>query len=125
MKCNNITILGDPRTKKNSPRLIWIKGFPKIIPSKAFVQYQKDCGWQLKKNIGIDYPINLKCVYYMKTKRKVDLTNLNSSICDILVYYKVIADDNSKIVVSMDGSRVRYDKSNPRVEIEILEVHNE
>jgi hypothetical protein len=30
-----------------------------------------------------------------------------------------LADDNSNIVVSMDGSRVLYSKENPRTEIEI------
>jgi len=119
----NIIIPGDPRTKKNSMRIITNRktGRPFPIPSKAFMQYQKDAGWFLKP-WGIDEPVNLKCVYYMRTKRKVDLTNLNSAICDILVHHKVMADDDSKIVVSMDGSRVKYDKDNPRVEIEITET---
>lgn len=40
-------------------------------------------------------------------------------MCDLLVAYGIIEDDNSKIVASMDGSRVSYDKDNPRTEAEI------
>jgi hypothetical protein len=38
------------------------------------------------------------------------------------VKYGVIEDDNSNVVVSVDGSRVLYDKENPRTEVEITEV---
>ena len=58
----------------------------------------------------------------MPTKRRVDLTNLMEATHDILVHCGVLADDNSKIIVSVDGSRVEYDKNNPRTEIEITEV---
>jgi Holliday junction resolvase RusA-like endonuclease len=58
----------------------------------------------------------------MQTRRKVDLTNLLNAINDILVKYEILADDNSSIVFSMDGSRVFYDKENPRTEITITEV---
>lgn len=68
---------------------------------------------------SINQPVNLKCVYYMQTRRRVDLLNLLEATCDILVDAGVLEDDNCKIVVSHDGSRVLYDKSNPRVEIEI------
>jgi len=58
----------------------------------------------------------------MPTRGKVDLTNLMESTHDILVKAKILKDDDSKIIVSVDGSRVLYDKKNPRVEIEISEV---
>jgi Holliday junction resolvase RusA-like endonuclease len=60
----------------------------------------------------------------MCTNRRVDLCNLLEASCDILVDAGILADDNSKIVVAHDGSRVRYDKQNPRVEIEIERVEN-
>lgn len=67
----------------------------------------------------IDYPVNVKAVFYMQTKRKVDLTNLHEALHDILVKYGVLEDDNFKIIQSTDGSRVSYDKWNPRTEVEI------
>lgn len=71
------------------------------------------------RNIDIDYKVNVKCIYFMPTKRRVDLVNLQEATLDVLVAYKIIDDDNSQIVASMDGSRVYYDKENPRTEIEI------
>ena len=55
----------------------------------------------------------------MPTKHRVDITNLHSALHDILVHYQVIEDDNSNIVKATDGSRVLYDKENPRTEIYI------
>lgn len=111
-KKNSQQIINNPRTKR-----------PMIIPSKKFRQYQKDCGHFIQRpNKPIDYPVNIKAIYYMQTKRKVDLTNLHEALHDILVHYGVIKDDNSNIVVSTDGSRVDYDKENPRTEVEIREV---
>ena len=55
----------------------------------------------------------------MPTRRIVDLTNLEEAIDDILVKYGVLKDDNSRILVSHDGSRVLYDKDNPRTEVTI------
>lgn len=124
-----IILYGDPRTKKNSPRPVPIRRkdgtkYTKILPSKAYEQYEADC---LKQITGvmrkdIQRPVNVKGVYYMKTRRVIDLANLLEATCDILVAAGVLKDDNSKIVVSHDGSRVRYDKDNPRAEIEIKEM---
>lgn len=112
-----ITLFGDPRTKKNGMRIYGRK----LLPSKAFCDYEEECLYQLLSALKdkIDYPVNLKCVYYMRTKRKVDLVNLLEGTCDILVKAKILEDDNSKIIVSHDGSRVLYDKESPRVEVEI------
>lgn len=89
------------------------------------MQYEKDCLKQItgKHRKSIDVKSNLKCVYYMPTRHKVDLTNLLNATCDILVEAGVLKDDNSKIVASHDGSRVLYDKENPRVEI-YIEVYD-
>ena len=62
----------------------------------------------------------MRCLYFMPTRRRVDLGNLMEATHDILVKYEVLADDNSKIIYSVDGSRVLYDKDNPRTEVEIL-----
>ena len=42
---------------------------------------------------------------------------------DILVLAGVLADDNSSIAVAHDGSRVLYDKDEPRTEITITELY--
>lgn len=68
---------------------------------------------------NIDYPVNVKAVYYMDTHRKVDKTNLEGALMDVLVDAGVLADDNCKIAAMTDGSRVSYDKEHPRTEVTI------
>ena len=122
-----------PITKKNSQRIIQRympskgKTVPVPIPSQKYVEYEKACGWYLNTHSGlnIEYPVNVKALYYMPTRRRVDLTNLHEALHDILVKYKVLADDNCKIIVATDGSRVLYDKDNPRTEVYIERIENE
>lgn len=121
----NFTIPLEPKTKKNSNQIVTVKGRRMVIPSKTFLKYQKSCKQYIPKlEKPIDYPINLKCVYYRKSKRRVDLCNLEEATCDILTHYKFLDDDNRNIVASHDGSLVLYDKDNPRVEIEITKKEN-
>lgn len=121
----NFTIPLEPKTKKNSNQIVIVKGRRIVIPSKVFSEYQNSCKQYIPKlEKPIDYPINLKCVYYRKSKRRVDLCNLEEAICDILTHYKFLDDDNRNIVASHDGSLVLYDKDNPRVEIEITKKEN-
>ena len=111
-----------PRTKNNSQQIIKIRGYYAIINSKLYKQFEKDCFHYMPNIETIDYPVNVKCTYYMPTRRKVDLNNLLEATTDVLVHYNVLKDDNSKIVVGHDGSRVYYDKYNPRTEIEISRI---
>lgn len=120
-----LTLYGNPATKKNSQSIIINRatGRPMLIQSKRYRDYEKACiqqitGFYRKK---IDYPVTVICRYFRKTRHRVDLTNLLEATDDILVKAGVLADDNSKIIKSHDGSRVYFDKDNPRVEIEIVE----
>lgn len=126
-----ITIPLPPVTKKNSGQIQHIgskcpmckRGYKvRLASSKAYQEYEKNAGWFLKP-LEINYPVNVKAVYYMKTKGKVDLNNLHNALHDVLVKYNVLEDDNSKIIVSTDGSRVDYDKEKPRTEVEITKVY--
>lgn len=108
-----------PVTKKNSSNIFINKATGKrfISPSDRYKQYEKDFMLLCPPIPIIDYPINLKALYYMPTKRKVDLINLHASLHDSLVAANVLLDDNCSIIVSTDGSRVFYDKNYPRTEI--------
>lgn len=123
-----LTIYGNPVTKKNSQRILYKftkfgRKTPFIAPSKAYVDYETDCLRQIKRpRSPISARLNVRCVYYMKTARRVDLANLIEATTDILVKARVLEDDNSKIVAAHDGSRVELDRENPRVEIEIEEM---
>lgn len=121
-----ITIPIQARSKKNSQQIFWNKktGRPFVTQSKLYKEFEQECSLYLKRYaMNIDYPIELKCVFYFKDKRKRDIVNYLNAIQDILVKYKVIADDNYKIVASVDGSRIIYDKSiEPKIEIEIKKI---
>lgn len=115
-----------PRTKKNSQQIVIVHGRPIIMPSKLYKQYEKECGEYMPKiDEPINYPVNVKCVYYMPTRRRCDLNNLLEASTDLLVHYKILEDDNYSICQSHDGSRVYYDKDNGRCEIEITKIENE
>ena len=128
-------IYGKPITKKNSPRIGYVgahcpvchKGkYAKVLPSAAYLKYARTAKMFLKpapKN-PLDGRYNVKCLYYMPTRHRVDKTNLESAIMDILVDARILKDDNSNIVAATDGSRVLYDKSNPRTEIFIEEMED-
>lgn len=91
-----------------------------IVQSSEYLDYEKECGWFVRgQGELIDYPVNVRCVFYRDSRRRVDLTNLLAAVDDILVKYQVVKDDNSNIIVSHDGSRVMYDKEHPRTEITI------
>lgn len=124
----SFTIPLAPITKKNSQQIIFNNRTkrPMIIPSARYRQYEKDAGSFLRGKFScIQDPVNVQAIYYMPTKRVVDLTNLHEALHDILTHYDVVADDNSRIVVSTDGSRVRYDKENPRTEVLITPAADE
>lgn len=113
-------------TKKNSQQIIRNRKTGKrlIVQNPKYLKYEHDCK-QYIPELHIDYPINLKAVYYRKTKHRVDLINLHGALHDILIKCGCILDDNCNIIVSTDGSRVYYDKDNPRTEVTITKIGEE
>ena len=119
------TIPLPPITKKNHQQLVWPKGRnkPIVMPSPQYKQYEKDALWFIPKQAEpLTRPVCVECKFYMATRRKCDLTNLLQAIDDILVRAGLLEDDNYTIIQSHDGSRVFYDKKNPRTEIYITEA---
>ena len=121
----SFTLRLPPISKKNSQQILINRatGRPFIMPSKQYRDYEKNSLLFipiLKK--PIDYACNVKCLFYMSTRRKCDLTNLLEAIDDIMVKSGLLADDNFTIIESHDGSRVFYDKENPRTEVYISKI---
>lgn len=116
-----ITIPLAPISKKNSQRILINNRTrkPFIMPSAAYKDYEREAALYLPRGVFINAPVNVKCLFYMPTRRKCDLTNLLEAIDDILVKAGVLVDDNFTVVESHDGSRVLYDKERPRTEIYI------
>ena len=122
----SFTIDVSPRSKKNSQQIMvnHRTGRPFIMPSSAYKAYQKGALMLIPADARrhISYPVNVKCVYYMETRRRVDMVNLIEATLDVLVDAGVLDDDNSQIVAGHDGSRVLYSKEHPRTEVTITKL---
>lgn len=96
------------------------------MQSAKYKEYEQNAMWFIPKlEKPIDYPVTVKCLFYMPTRRVCDLTNMLESADDVMVKAGILKDDNYKIVESHDGSRVLYDKNNPRTEVIITKIEIE
>ena len=94
-------------SKKNSKRLVIVKGKPMFLPSIAHKKWHKEAmldmlrqGVVAKKYEKAKVDIHI----YFPDKRKADLTNKAESIMDILVDYGVLLDDCWQCVDSLNLS---------------------
>ena len=114
-----------PRSKKNSMQIVKFGDKTALIQSKLYRDYADDCKFFIKQlKTPINIPVNLKCVFYVKDKRKRDLVNLLNAIQDILVKYNILKDDNYNIITSVNGSKIIYDKQISKTIIEISNYEN-
>lgn len=115
-----------PVTKKNHQQIVVPNGKKKpiVIPSSQYRQYEKDAVWFMKPRPQkpIEYAVNVRCEFYLPTKRRTDLNNLLEAATDLLVHAGILADDHYGIVESHDGSRCYVDRQNPRTEITITKI---
>ena len=118
-----------PRTKKNHSQLVTLKtGRQMLLPSKAYAEFEKEIkNWfksALKEiqDIYIDYPVNLKCIFYKDRAYKSDLSGYLQAIQDALVKIGMFEDDNHYIIESVDGSKVYLDREFPRIEVTITQT---
>ena len=121
METIRFTINVVPRSKKNSSRIInGRNGKAYLIPSAAYMDYEK-AGIKFCPRLRISEPVNVEAHYYVPDRRKRDLCNFHEALCDLLVAAETVVDDSVAIIVSMDRSRIHYDKDNPRIEVIITE----
>ena len=119
------TIPLSPITKKNHQQIVNNPktGKPFVIPSRQYKEYEKNAMWFIPRpSKPIVETVNIKCLFFLPTKRKGDLTNYLEAIDDVMVKCGLLEDDNYTIIQSHDGSRVLYDKENPRTEVLITSV---
>ena len=131
---------GAPRSKKNSPRIVNIGpmcrtcgkrgGFPKILPSLAFEEWQADAIRQcmlIKPKlvaVGVElpivHPVGIEALFYLAPTKEgrmrldcPDLSNLMEAVADMLQEAGILQDD--RLIADWDGSRRLLGE--PRVEI--------
>lgn len=122
----NFTLPIKPVSKKNHGQIVMRGKYPMLLPSKQYLQFEKDSlpyFYRVKQEVGVvNYPVNIQCIFYMDARRKVDLSNLLNAVDDAMVKSGLILDDNRDIIAGHDGSRVYHDNINPRIELEIKEL---
>lgn len=132
----HFTIPLDPRTKKNHMKIAGMgarcpvckkhaRQF--VTQGKAHERYSVQAPQYLHPRPAkpIDAPVWVKYHFYTQTRRRVDKSNLIACADDLLVDCGILADDNRNIIKSNDGTRVLYDKENPRTEIWIYAYKEE
>ena len=108
---------------------------PVTYYTDAYKEWAKRCVqilMTLKTNLtaqGVQLPLtdkmNLKCLFYYDTNRKIDLSAMFEGINDCLAgnerwlnfdkkFYQIIEDDSVRFIGSFDGTRFIYEKVNPR-----------
>lgn len=121
----HLVLSGVPMTKKNHQDIKKNVNTGKrfITQNDKYRTWEEAASWKLAAQNGalgaICEPVNVKEVFYMPTRRRVDLTNLEEAVDDALVRAGVLIDDNINIVAGHEGSHVKIDKYLPRVEITI------
>lgn len=117
-------IHGSPIVKKNTQKAGIIAGHMRIYYSRQYKDWLRSAAYELslqrRPAEPISTPIILSCKFFMQSNRRVDLSALYEGIQDLLVTAGVLEDDNFKIVIGHDGSRVSKDAGDPRMEIEVL-----
>ena len=123
----------EPRTKKNHQRIAgsgakcptcrrYLRQY--VLQSRAHDDYKKKAMPYLvpKPSEPITEQVEVTYLFFMKTRRIVDKSGLMQAADDMLVEAGILDDDNSRILVSHDGTRVLYDKDNPRTEVTIKAI---
>lgn len=101
----------------------------KYIGRSNIWQYQQDKKAYHKaivmSTIGINPKYDkcrIKVTYYFKDKRRHDPSNYDKFLLDGLVEANIIKDDNYSVIEEFTTIG-KYDKDNPRVEVEIYETN--
>lgn len=121
------TIPGRPATKKTHQNVVFIKGRPRILPSKQYAAFEKACkescvkAWKSKGKKPMDFGVGIQMQIYLNNWIVGDHNGYMQAIGDILQKWEIIADDSWIMWLSNDQHWLAgIDKDNPRVEITIV-----
>lgn len=119
----NLTLTGCVRPKKNSKRLVYIKGRMVPISSQIFMDWHEDAMKQLinakLEQLHLNQPLTITATFYQPDDRKRDLSNQIESVNDLLVDYGFLEDDNRRIVQEVHIYDGGIDRKNPRCDITV------
>lgn len=113
-----ITLPGTLRIKKNSKRVFSMGKHKVVLPSKAYLAWEKAArseAWQWAVIPPLESPVEVTALCFIKGQLP-DLSGCLESVGDAMQGI-IWADD--KLIYSWDGSRVIHDKDNPRTEVTV------
>lgn len=121
-----LTVVGAPRTKKTGQRIVKVGKFTKIIPSKAYLDWEKTALIELAPHIGrlrhllpLAFEMSCAAAIYRDAERG-DACNYYQAIADMLQKAGIISND--VLIRHWDGSRLLKDAARPRIELTIQEI---
>jgi hypothetical protein len=113
-------ILGDIPSKKNSKKIIQVKGRVMIVPSSHYEKWHKQAMKQIEWNEpNLPDGLAIEICLHPSTYRAGDLSNKAESLLDLLVDRGVIRDDNWFAVPRVTLNFGGVDRINPRAEVVI------
>ena len=119
MKEIKLTLPGSIRSKKNSKRIFATGRFKRVLPSKAYCEWEQNVRADLSMYAffkdPISCPVSVEGHIYFKGQRP-DLSGALESIGDAL---EGMIWENDRQIESWDGSRLYHDLNNPRTEITV------
>ena len=117
-----VTLPGSIRSKKNSKRIFKQGKFTRVLPSKAYLEWEEKARFAIVTQGVPDDMTGWKHVYvsvnaqiYYKGPQP-DLSGCLESIGDAMEGYLW---KNDKQIISWDGSRLHHDLKNPRTELTV------
>ena len=122
----HLTIPGPPRTKKTGQRIVKVGKFSKILPSKAYLDWEKAALVALAPGIArlqnmlpLDFDMSCAAEIYRDADRG-DACNYYQAIADMLQKAGIIAND--VLIRHWDGSRLLKDAARPRIVVTLEEI---
>lgn len=121
-----LTVVAPPRTKKTGQRIVKVGKFSKILPSKAYLDWEKTALIELAPHtaklrhlLPLAFEMSCQAAIYRDAERG-DACNYYQAIADMLQKAGIIAND--VLIRHWDGSRLLKDAARPRIELTLQEI---
>lgn len=121
-----LVIPGAPRTKKTGQRIVKVGKFSKILPSKAYMDWEKTALSIMAPHVArqssllpLSLDLNCEALIYRDAERG-DACNYYQAIADMLQKAGVIRND--VLIRQWDGSRLLKDAARPRIVVTLEEI---
>lgn len=117
-----IVLYGNVPSKKNNKRLVWHGRKPSLLSSEAHEVWHTEQMYRLCEKRP-KHPIekcDVEAVFYLRDRRKRDLSNMWEGVADLLVDARYLKDDNYTVLSDVHLMFGGIDKENPRAVVRLF-----